>query len=213
MNRRAFVLLFLSLLFANCKQSDHSSGSNVSHSPEAQSATDNKPANSSGTSKLASSSADVPNGDYQIVGVQSGKCLDTNPNHRMQIFGCGPASKWNQRMTLTVNSTDNFFTIRTRRLDKPEDAILCVDVHDHNDNPKQILELKECDDPSVNQQKWYISQLSHDWFQIKNVKDGECMEVMPGPSGEVCVGDTCWVVQDICDPSKNNQQWRLKRVS
>src|SRR5688500_2151453 len=116
---QTLIMSVVTIVITACTPSVRNDEANVNRS--AVSPTVGSPGNTDNTERLAL--AMPRDGDYQIVGVQSSKCLNMNStgNQRMEIFGCGPASQIGMRFKLTLNPADDSYTIALVRRDSSHD--------------------------------------------------------------------------------------------
>src|SRR4051794_35689459 len=78
--------------------------------------------------------APIPEGEYRLIANRSGNgCLDIRgDNSRMQIWGCGPSDKGNQKFTFKAGSSNVYTIINASR---------CLDVNEHNNSQDQLLQM------------------------------------------------------------------------
>ena len=197
------ITLSVSLLAGCTSASNKKTGSSSQVSPSAttQPSTSNNDAGTNSVAPLQPQGI-IPDGDYRIAAVGTNKCLAPAKNRRMILYECGQSSP--QKYRFTVNSTDNFYTIRAVRDDGH--VYGCLDVARNEYDEDQVLELDGCTDEAISFQKWYVEPSDNGWYVISNVKSQKCMAPRDRSGG-----NDLWIVQNDCGRVRTWAKWQLVR--
>lgn len=146
------------------------------------------------------STGNIPDGTYMIVGEGSHRCLDI-PNGacgyetRLQIFTCDATDASNSQKFNVVSDGSGNYTITAVHSD------LCLEVADAQDSAHAPIQQNVCSPGKINQ-KWAMSQYGVN-LEIRAVGTNQCMDVM-----RAAKGDYGQVNQHPCN-NGTNQRWRL----